>query len=887
MQEKNYNVTKTEEILSEKWARNNFFKRAEKEKKAEPFCIMMPPANVTGSLHIGHALTYTLQDIIVRFNRMCGRDVLWQPGVDHAGIATQMVVERQLEKKGIEKSSLSREDFLRHVWSWKEESGGLIVDQLKRLGASANWDRSRFTMDDRFNKAVNKCFITLFEKNLIYRDKRLVNWDVKLQTAISDLEVEVKEEKGTLWYIKYPLADDPTVFVIVATTRPETLFGDTAVAVHKDDERYKKLIGKCLQLPLTHKKIPIIADEHCDPGKGSGAVKITPAHDFNDFQVSKRHNLDIINILDSKACLNEEVPEAYRGLERFCARKEVLKELSELGLLEKEEEIIHGVPYGDRSGTVIEPWMTDQWFVNAKELSVAAIEAVENKKTKFIPEKWKAVYFEWLKNIEPWCISRQIWWGHQVPAWHGPDGKIFVGASEDEVRHQARKYYGSENFALNRDTDVLDTWFSSALWPFVTLGWPEKTEDLDFYYPTQVLITGSDLIFFWVARMMMMGLYFMKDVPFSKVYMHPLVLDEKGQKMSKSKGNVINPLQLIDEYGADALRCTISSLSAQGKNIRLSEKQIEGSRNFATKIWNTSRYLAMNGCEYDDSFNPCEVKVSVNRWIVYKLEKLVAKVTLAFQAYKFNESSYCLYQFIWGTFCDWYVEFSKPIINGSCQKQKEETKKCLAWCFMIILKLMHPIMPFITDKLAMQLLNIDITGDFSLSKEDWPSLEEKIEFKEAADDIDWVCNFVTEIRVLRMQSNIAPKVMLTANILEASDSHKSRVNRCRDLILTLAKVEKINFVEKLPPGCIQLIQDGITVGIPMQGVIDVDKERQRLIGTMEKLEVELNSLKKKLDNEEFMKKAPQSIIEEQHRRQDMAMAKLSSTRHALERLESI
>ena len=886
MQEKNYNIKETEDLLSKKWSKDNFFKK-KKNGEEQPFCIMMPPANVTGSLHIGHALTYTLQDITVRFNRMFGRDVLWQPGVDHAGIATQMVVERQLEEKGIKKSTLTREKFLEYIWSWKEESGGLIVEQLKRLGASANWDRSRFTMDNDFNKAVNKCFVTLFEKGLIYRDKRLVNWDVKLQTAVSDLEVEVREEAGKLWYIKYPLEEDPSSFITVATTRPETMFGDTAVAVHKDDPRYQKFIGKKIKLPLTDKSILIVADEHCDPEKGSGAVKITPAHDFNDFQVGKRHNLEAINIFDEKAFLNENVPPAYRGLDRFAARKKVLTDLAAQELLEKEEEIVHGVPYGDRSGTVIEPWMTDQWFVDAKELAKRAVDAVDRKETVFIPGKWTAVYFDWLKNIEPWCISRQIWWGHQIPAWHGPDGKIFVGLSEEEAISKAKVYYGQETFSLRRDTDVLDTWFSSALWPFVTLGWPNKTKDLECYYPTQVLITGSDLIFFWVARMMMMGLYFMKDVPFSNVYMHPLVLDAKGQKMSKSKGNVINPLELIEKYGADALRCTISSLSSQGKNIRLSEKQIEGSRNFVTKIWNTYRYLEMNQCSYDADFDPYSVGNPINQWIVYKLGTLVEKVTEAFQEYKFNEASHFLYQFMWGTFCDWYVEFTKPIINGESGEQKQETQKCLSWCFQIILKLMHPIMPFVTDKLAMALMDIDIESSFSLAKEEWPSLVSKKAFKQSALDIDWICGLVTEFRALRMQSNIAPKVMLTANIIDAGEEDKLRVTRCRDLIASLARVKEINFLEALPLGCIQLVQDNITIGIPMDELIDIEKERQRLIKTMDNLESDLNRLNAKFENKEFMHKAPKEIIEKQYERRDIIKAKISSTQNALNRLKGL
>ncbi len=884
MREKTYNIAEIERKLSKKWSEKNFFKESGKGKKV-PFCVMMPPANITGSLHMGHALTYTLQDVLIRFNRMQGRDVLWQPGVDHAGIATQMVVERQLDQEGLKKSDLGREAFLDRIWAWKEESGGVITEQLKRLGASANWERSRFTMDEKFNKAVNKCFISLFDKGLIYRDKRLVNWDVKFQTAVSDLEVELREEKGTLWYIKYPLEDDPSAFITVATTRPETMLGDTAVAVHKDDERYKHLIGKRLRLPLTNRIIPIIADEHCDPEKGSGAVKITPAHDFNDFQVGKRQNLDILNIFDSTAHLNDNVPEIYQGLERFASRRKILEDLQELELLEKEEPIVHSVPYGDRSGVIIEPWMTDQWFVDAKKLSYPAIKAVEKGDISFVPKQWAEVYFEWLRNIEPWCISRQIWWGHQIPAWHGPDGHIFVASSEKEAIFKAKKYYGEKDFDLIRDTDVLDTWFSSSLWPFVTLGWPENTKELKQYYPTQVLVTGTDLVFFWVARMIMMGLHFTKDIPFSTVYMHPLVLDEKGEKMSKSKGNVINPLELIEKYGADALRYTITSLSVQGKNIKLAEKRVEGSRNFVTKIWNISRYLMMNECTYDPLFNPHQVNLSVNQWIIYKLSDLTVEVTEALQTYKFNEASHHLYQFVRGTFCDWYVEFTKPILKGSSVEEQEETRKCLAWCFFNILKLLHPMMPFVTDSLSMQFMNIESDNSFSLSKQSWPIFDKEANFDEAARELDWISDLVAEIRSLRTESNIAPKTMLTANILGATDQHKKWIERHQELVFKLARLDKINVVKELPAGCIQLVQGSITIGISLGDIIDIDKEKNRLRKEIERLVVDLKQLKTKLKNKKFMERAPKEIVDEQLRRRDQVKAKIIKIQQALERIE--
>ena len=706
MLDKTYQPAEIEPRIHAEWEEAQAFRAGRPDRKdGEPYCIVIPPPNVTGSLHMGHALNNTLQDVLCRFERMRGKDVLWQPGTDHAGIATQMVVERQLmERQEPNRRALGREKFVEKVWAWKEESGSAILNQLKRLGASCDWSRERFTMDEGLSKAVLKVFVDLYNAKLIYKDKRLVNWDPKFQTAISDLEVVQVEAKGTfnwtagdperpfdakalakvldrnpsghMYHFRYPLsAKVPGYdkdYIVVATTRPETMLGDTGVAVHPSDERYAALVkAKAkVKLPLVGREIPIVADEYSDPEKGSGAVKITPAHDFNDFEVGKRHSLAQINIFDENANLNQEVPEAYRGMERFAARKRIVSDLEALGLVEKIEPTGHTVPHGDRSNAVIEPWLTDQWYVNAAELAKAAIAAVENGKTTFVPKNWEKTYFEWMRNIQPWCISRQLWWGHQIPAWYGPDGKVFVADSEAEAQALAKKHYGSDT-PLKRDEDVLDTWFSSALWPFSTLGWPDKTPELKRYYPTTVLVTGFDIIFFWVARMMMMGLYFMKEVPFHDVYIHALVRDEKGQKMSKSKGNVMDPLVLVDTYGADALRFTLAAMAAQGRDIKLSTSRVEGYRNFATKLWNASRFAEMNECVRKRGFDPAGVKQTINRWIVGETERAATAVTESIEAYKFNEAAAAIYEFVWGVFCDWYLELIKPTLLGRRRRGKD------------------------------------------------------------------------------------------------------------------------------------------------------------------------------------------------------------------------
>ncbi|HIP08223.1 MAG TPA: valine--tRNA ligase, partial [Rhodospirillales bacterium] len=732
------------------WEESGAFTSGDRQE-SDPYTIVIPPPNVTGSLHMGHALNNTLQDILIRYRRMKGDNALWQPGTDHAGIATQMVVERQLETEGKTRHDLGREAFIQRIWKWRKESGGTITEQLRSLGASCDWSRERFTMDEGLSSAVLKVFVQLYQEGLIYRDKRLVNWDPKLHTAISDLEVEQRETAGQLWYFKYPIENSKNDFITVATTRPETMLGDTAVAVHPDDDRYKHLVGKVCRLPLTDRLIPLISDEYSDPEKGSGAVKITPAHDFNDFEVGRRNGLEMINIFDRNARLNETVPKVYRGMDRFEARKKIIADMSSLGLLEKIEDNEMTVPYGDRSGVVIEPWLTDQWFVDAKSLAKPAIEAVQMGRTKFVPKQWEKTYFDWMLNIQPWCISRQIWWGHQIPAWFGPDGHIFVELNEEDAYLAAERHYG-ERKELTRDEDVLDTWFSSALWPFSTLGWPENTKELMKHYPTDVLVTGFDIIFFWVARMMMMGLHFMEDVPFRTVYIHALVRDEHGQKMSKSKGNVIDPLELIDKYGADALRMTLAALATQGRDIKLSENRVEGYRNFTTKLWNVARFCELNECQFDLKFDPFACEQPINQWIVGKVVDAAFKVERGIKDYKFNEAAGAIYQFTWGTFCDWYVEFSKPILLGDEEHIISETRATAAWVLYQVLKLLQPFMPFVSEELW-EKLGFDRDG--KLIKADWPEFDGQL-VSNVNIEMDWVVDLVSEVRSLRVEMNVPP-----------------------------------------------------------------------------------------------------------------------------------
>ncbi|MGH7885259.1 MAG: valine--tRNA ligase, partial [Thermodesulfobacteriota bacterium] len=794
MMEKSYNPKNVEDKNYDFWIDNDLYKSKITDNK-NIFSIVIPPPNVTGSLHIGHALNNTLQDILVRYKKMKGFDVLWVPGMDHAGIATQMMVERELSKNGLNKNALGREKFVEKVWEWKENSGGEIIKQLKSLGVLPDWSKERFTLDEGLSLAVNKVFVDLYRECIIYRDKRLVNWDPKLLTAISDLEVEQKEVKGNYWYIKYPVEGE-NEFIIVATTRPETMLGDTAVAVHPDDEKYKHLVGKNVILPLTGRKIPIIADEYSDPEKGTGAVKITPAHDFNDFNVGKRHELNMINILNADATLNEVVPDKYKNLDRFDARKRIVEDLDELGVLVKVEETQHTVPYGDRSGVVIEPWLTDQWYIDAEKLAVEAIDAVENEKIKFYPEFWESTYYEWMRNIEPWCISRQLWWGHQIPAWYGPDGKIFVESDEKDAHNAAKKHY-RRNVEIKRDPDVLDTWFSSGLWPFSTLGWPEQTPDLKHYYPTSCLITGFDIIFFWVARMIMLGLKFMGKVPFHDVYIHGLIRDEKGEKMSKTKGNVVDPLDVIDKYGTDALRFSLTALATQGRDIKLSFPVIEGYRNFMNKIWNASRFIFINlddNFVYESKINENKL-ANIDKWIIAKLNLTLKEIEESFDKYEFDKAAGTIYHFIWGEFCDWYIELSKFSLYRTDNETKNLTLNVLLKILIRSLVALHPISPFISEEIFQILKNkgIDIPKRVNASSESildltYPVYSECNYYNDEYDQIEFIKSIIVGIRSLRALIGLHPSDKVSANLNPENDNYKNIIEANKKYIVNLASL---------------------------------------------------------------------------------------------------
>ena len=867
MLEKTFNPSEVERRLYLQWEDFGAFVCGTDEVDsicAKTYSIVIPPPNVTGSLHMGHALNNTLQDIIIRLQRMRGQDVLWQPGTDHAGIATQMVVERMLEEEGVSRQDLGRDEFVKRVWEWKDQSGGIITGQLRRLGASCDWSRERFTMDEGLSKAVIKVFVALYKQGLIYKDKRLVNWDPKLKTAISDLEVQQTEVSGKLWHIKYPLADG-SGFITIATTRPETMLGDTAIAVHPDDERYKQLVGKYAILPLVGRQLIIVADDYADPAQGSGAVKITPAHDFNDFEVGRRHDLEMVNVLDAEARLNANVPEAYQGLERFEARDNVLADLEAQGLIAQIDEHTHMVPYGDRGGVPIEPWLTEQWYADAATLAKPAIEAVRSGRTKFVPKQWEKTYYDWMENIQPWCISRQLWWGHQIPAWYGPDGEIFVDKTLAEAQAAADVYYG-ETVELRRDEDVLDTWFSSGLWPLTTLGWPENTAELERYYPTSLLVTGFDIIFFWVARMMMFGLHFKGEVPFHTVYIHALVRDAKGQKMSKSKGNIIDPLELIEKYGADALRFTLASQAAQGQDVKLSEQRIEGNRNFATKLWNAARFCEMNGCELDPDFDPAVVEGAVNQWLVGELKTAQDEISAALDAYRFNDAANDAYHFVWGKFCDWFVEFSKPTLQGLDGPAKDEARATAAWALDAILRLLHPFMPFVTEELWNRAGQPE-ARDQMLVRAAWPKYGDEVVNSLAREEIEWVIRLITEIRSVRAEMNVPPSAKIPMLLSGASAETLARLDRQRNLVTTLARISEVEEQSgDLPGGSVQIVVDEATIILPLANVIDLERERDRLTKAVVKLDGQIGGMTKKLANKGFTDKAPAEVVANQRER---------------------
>ncbi len=924
MLDKTYDSASVDPRIAKKWDEENAFRAGAGAKPgADSFCIVIPPPNVTGSLHMGHALNNTLQDVLVRFERMRGKDVLWQPGMDHAGIATQMVVERKLMEQQQHRRQMGREAFIEKVWEWKAESGGLIFNQLKRLGASCDWSRERFTMDDGLSEAVLEVFVSLYKEGLIYKDKRLVNWDPKLLTAISDLEVEQHEINGNLWYLRYPLEPGVTYqhpvafdedgkatewetrnYLVVATTRPETMLGDSGIAVNPEDERYKPLIGKHVILPIVGRRIPVVGDDYADPTAGTGAVKITPAHDFNDFDVGKRAGLAAINILTIEGRItikdNEEFLEGLadpaalhgawdelEGKDRFEARKIIVRIFEEAGLLDKIEPHKHMVPHGDRGGVPIEPRLTEQWYVDAKTLAKPAIASVKEGRTNFVPKNWEKTYYEWMENIQPWCVSRQLWWGHQIPAWYGPDGQVFVEKTEEEALHAAIQHYLAhegpmkayvedllENFKpgeiLTRDEDVLDTWFSSALWPFSTLGWPNKNAELEKYYQTDVLVTGFDIIFFWVARMMMMGLHFMKDAdgtpvePFHTVYVHALVRDKNGQKMSKSKGNVIDPLELMDEYGADALRFTLAIMAAQGRDVKLDTARIAGYRNFGTKLWNATRFAQMNGVTNSDGFIPEASSVTINRWILTELSRTIRDVTEALEGFRFNEAAGSLYRFVWNQFCDWYLELLKPVFSGEDEAAKRESQACVAYVLDEIYKLLHPFMPFMTEELWDQTAGEGRERAGLLCHAEWPSASYADDA--AADEINWLIDLVSGIRSVRAEMNVPPAATAPLIVVAANALTRERLERHASAIGRLARVEHIDHASVAPRGSAQIVIGEATACLPLGNLIDLSAEKARLEKAISKVDVERDRILGKLANEKFVANAKPELVEAERER---------------------
>ncbi len=908
MLEKTFEPQAAEPRLYAQWEESGLFApRTEGAQGA--YSIVIPPPNVTGSLHIGHALNNTLQDILARYHRMKGKAVLWLPGTDHAGIATQMVVERQLAAAGnVGRRDMGREAFIDKVWEWKAESGGTIVRQLRRLGASCDWSRERFTLDEGLNAAVRKVFVQLHKEGLIYRDKRLVNWDPHFQTAISDLEVEQREVDGAYWHFAYPLADGVTYehpvafddegkatefetrdFIVVATTRPETMLGDTGVAVYPEDERYAGLVGKFVTLPIVGRRIPIVADDYADPTKGSGAVKITPAHDFNDFGVGKRAGLPSLNILDAFGRITDvdtpDVPSDYVGIDRFAARKAIVARAEEEGWLREIEKTKHVVPHGDRSGVVIEPWLTDQWYVDAKVLAQPALKAVEQGDTVFEPKSYEKIYFEWLRNIEPWCISRQLWWGHRIPAWYGPGGEIYVAETEEDARELAMADYDSE-VALTQDEDVLDTWFSSALWPFSTMGWPEKTEDLERFYPTSDLVTAADIIFFWVARMMMMGLHFMDEVPFKRVIINGLVRDEKGQKMSKSKGNVIDPLGIIDELGADPLRFTMAILSGT-RDIKLSKQRIEGYRNFGTKLWNAARFSQMNEARRVDGFDPATVEQTINRWIRHELVDAEREVSRSIEGGRFDDAASALYRFVWNVFCDWYLELAKPVFQGPDEAAKAETRAMTAWTLDQTLKLLHPVMPFITEELWAELGKEGPAREGLLIGADWPVLPDSYRDMHAHSEVNWTIRTITELRSIRAEISVPAGAKLTLALYRPTDEIAALYRRHEDTLRTMARLADITDVTAQPAGSIAVLAGGASAFLPLDGLVDLTAERARLEKEIAVFESDIGHVNKKLGNPNFVSRAAPEVVDEQRAKLAEAEAGKVKLQAALARLSEI
>lgn len=855
---------------------------------ADPFVVLLPPPNITGSLHIGHSLCYTLQDILVRYKRLKGFDVLFQPGLDHAGIVTQLLVEKQLYEKGVPKGSLTREALLKEIWYWKENSGCEILEQMKALGISCDFSRLRFTLDEESKKAVAKLFVKLFNDGLIFRGERIVNWDPLICSAISDLEVQEKEVNGNLWHIKYMIegTDD---FIIIATSRPETIFGDVAIAVNPEDSRYKHLIGKKAFIPLIERAIPIIKDKYADPEKGSGAVKITPAHDFNDFEVGKRHKLPVIDIFNDKAELNDNVPDIFRCMDRFEARKTVVNLLEQKELIIKTEEIKQVLPFGDRSGVILEPRITNQWFVDVEKLSKLAIEVVKSGKIKFIPKHWENLYFEWLNNIKPWCISRQIWWGHRVPAWYGPDGQVFVAETHDDAMQQAIKFYGKNRIVLTQDPDVLDTWYSSAMWPFVTMGWPKNTDDLKKYYPNSVIVTGFDIIFFWVSRMIMFGIYTMNEIPFKDVYIHGLVRDEKGKKMSKSKGNVIDPLDLCKKYGSDAVRYTLASMSSPGRDLKMTTKNVEVGRNFLTKLWNTVRFSQMNGCTYNKDFKVNEVNNPISKWIICEIKELVELVENDIENYRFDDAAKHIYHTIWDSFCDWYVEFIKPLLQQTSLDEenksgydlnytilKKDIRDTTSWAILQFVRILYPIAPFISKKLTGELGILDIS---------WPKLGEiNIDFTSAIQKVDLIKEIISSIRMTKQYINLPPSEKLKAKV---ESPHKHIHELISEYGIIMERMSGIVFVDEISRNAIPVVVDGAIITLELSSKFDAKKEESRLRSEIIKMEALKKEAIKRLSNSDFLEKASEGIILEHKERVTLISDKIQKMEYVIKSLATI
>ena len=926
--DKTYKPQELEDRWYKTWEDRGYFKP---QGKGDTYCIAIPPPNVTGRLHMGHGFQHAIMDALIRYHRMLGKQTLWQVGTDHAGIATQMVVERQLNTKGTSRQELGREAFVEKVWDWKEESGNIITQQLRRMGSSLDWSRERFTMDQELSEVVQKVFVDLFDEGLIYRGNRLVNWDPQLRTAISDLEVISEEEDGSLWHFRYPLANDEKTLkgedsIVIATTRPETMLGDTAVAVHPNDERYLHLIGKSVQLPLCDREIPIIADEYVDPEFGTGCVKITPAHDFNDYEVGKRHNLEIINIFTDDALVNENAPETYRGMDRFEARASIVDQLEALGLLERIEAHKLKIPRGDRSGVVIEPYLTHQWYLAIESLAAPAIKAVEDGDIEFVPKNWENTYFSWMRDIQDWCISRQLWWGHRIPAWHDEYGNIYAAADEASVR---KKYNLDDTVTLSQDEDVLDTWFSSALWTFSTLGWPNKRDYFDRFHPTNVLVTGFDIIFFWVARMIMMTLKFTEQVPFKKVYITGLVRDEHGQKMSKSKGNILDPIDLIDGislealtskrtadlmqpqlkqkierhtresfpngiagFGTDALRFTFYSLASTGRDIKFDLGRTEGFRNFCNKIWNAARYVLMNSEEKQlaNSLDSKNLSIS-DRWIISRFERAIKQVDLAMESYRFDLASQQLYEFIWNEYCDWYVELSKPTLwdEEKNPENAQATRFVLIFILEKTLRLLHPFMPFITEEVWQKIAPLISINGQSIMMESYPTYDRKNIDEEAEEHIEWLKGVILSIRNIRGEMDISPAKSINILLRNGSPTDKERMEIHKPYLQKLAKLKDISWLEdghEAPASATQRF-DELEILVPLEGLIDVDAERSRLKKEINKLLSGLKAVETKLNNKKFVNNAPSSIVIKEREKKNQISSTLESFETQLKNLEGL